>query len=402
MMGRWIYHIVFGNRRNEGKVKLAILLSLTAVVLFLIATMDVHRTMAEDCDCGACHYIHEDCAPCHSFPPVSGSHTRHVKGTSSGYDGGFVRYSCSACHSGAGVGSPLHNDGNIDVILDSAYGGSYSGTPTPGDSYGSCSNVSCHSNVQPDGGTGDPTAYGNPAWGVATRCAGCHRTTTDLHAGIAAGDSSRIRINSGSHTAHLNYRFNVYNGSDIRKCVICHKMNPSAPYPDVSGCNIHCHDAPKAHGNDIVDINIDPYIGGSYVGGSTPPGDGYSNCSNTYCHSNGTSVSTDIIPYNTSSNWGSGPLFCNSCHGNPPGYANGNPKANSHLVSGHSRYSCDNCHYSTTIDGTSISSKTSHVNKSYNVTPGTGISFSYSFATTGGTCSNVSCHTDGATMTWGR
>jgi predicted CxxxxCH...CXXCH cytochrome family protein len=50
-------------------------------------------------------------------------------------------------------------------------------------------------------------------------------------------------------------------------------------------------------------------------------------CSNTYCHSSGTSVATGTIPANTSPNWG-GSGECNSCHGTggpvtgAPNYAN--------------------------------------------------------------------------------
>ena len=91
-------------------------------------------------------------------------------------------------------------------------------------------------------------------------------------------------------------------------------------------------------------------------------------------------------------------MHCSSCHGYPPGYPNGTPKANSHQA--HSGNTCDKCHYATTTDGSTIATSRYHVNKAYNVNGGNGATFTYVFATTGGTCSNISCH-HGGNATWG-
>ena len=121
-------------------------------------------------------------------------------------------------------------------------------------------------------------------------------------------------------------------------------------------------------------------------------------CSNIYCHSDGTSVSTGMIPANTSPAWGFGAIACSACHGFSPAYTNGTPKANSHPQ--HLAFTCDKCHSTTTNDGVTISDKTTHVNGQYNLDPGTGVSFSYSFAASGGTCSTISCHGSGSAV-WG-
>ena len=170
------------------------------------------------------------------------------------------------------------------------------------------------------------------------------------------------------------------------------------------------------HANRNVDVAFirDFNTSGTATYSGTPaPGDGYGSCSNTYCHSTGTSLATGIVPTNTTTAWGSpGQLPCNACHGSEAGndgtgrpwYANGSPKANSHRSASHIGAACSDCHYLTTMTGTTITDRTLHVNTAYDVTPDTaaGISFAYSFSPGGGTCSTVSCHAGGTTQTWGQ
>ncbi|MFZ5798593.1 MAG: hypothetical protein ACOY3O_09230, partial [Thermodesulfobacteriota bacterium] len=105
----------------------------------------------------------------------------------------------------------------------------------------------------------------------------------------------------------------------------------------------------------------------------------------------------------TTPDWGSAALACNACHGYGPSYANGTPKANNHVEHIAAGITCDKCHYSTTNDGTTIASKALHVNRAYNVTPntGAGVTFTYTYAATGGSCSSVSCHGGTWTAIWG-
>jgi hypothetical protein len=98
-----------------------------------------------------------------------------------------------------------------------------------------------------------------------------------------------------------------------------------------------------------------------------------------------------VSPINTTANWGVvGNNDCKGCHEYPPAYSNGNPKANSHAS--HRNFNCSTCHAGTTLDGTTITSFTKHVNKIYDLSPGAGVTFSYSYASGGGTCSAISCH----------
>jgi predicted CxxxxCH...CXXCH cytochrome family protein len=208
---------------------------------------------------------------------------------------------------------------------------------------------------------------------------------------------------TGSHQKHLSYAFTTT--SDTVKCMICHKYTD---YPFVTSCfgnpygNIICHASGTSakHANGKIDVRIDPVFGSmSAYNGSPEPGNGYSNCTNTYCHSNGTSVSTGVITPNSTTNWGSGTMACNSCHGSPPAYANGQPKANSH--SKHASFNCNRCHYGTTTTGTTITSAVLHVNKAFNVSGPPETPFTYTYAATGGSCTSNSCHSDGTSVSTG-
>lgn len=147
-------------------------------------------------------------------------------------------------------------------------------------------------------------------------------------------------------------------------------------------------------------------------------------CSNTYCHSNGTSVATGVIAGNSSPAWDSkAGVECNSCHGSAvygdwrkamPNYSEDQPKSNSHFM--HQTYQCNFCHYATTTDGSTIANKANHVNGSYDVAPdsnavysyyskSTNVNFIYAFDAGGGTCTSISCHilkwADAGEFTWG-
>lgn len=346
-----------------------------------------------------------DCSGCHggdyqgATKISTGSHTIH---TGRDYYGQYI-YDCSICHSATATDSRTigttvnHVNRKVDVALKSSFGGTYTSTGhAPGGSVGMCQNVYCHSNVQPDGGIGGPTAYDNPTWGDANSV-----NCGDCHVGDGGHGHGGAIMATGSHTKHLTYAFTTT--SKTVKCMICHKYTNQ---PFVTSCfgnpygNTVCHwGASTKHANGQVDVRLDPTFGNiSAYQGAPQPGNGYSNCLNTYCHSNGISVATGQIPPSTTTNWGSGALACNTCHGNPPSYANGTPKANSHPQ--HSAFSCSRCHYGTTTTGTTITSTILHVNKAYDVSPATGITFTYSYAATGGACSTISCHGNG-TATWG-
>jgi len=290
-----------------------------------------------------------DCSGCHGnghgtgAEIISGSHTIHV---GKDYYGQYV-YSCSICHSSTAAGNneianrANHVNQTIDVSVAPSFGGSYSADGhAPGAAAGSCQNVYCHSNVQPADGIGGPTVYTNADWGDANsiNCGECH-------AGDGGHGHSGAKMATGSHTRHLDYAFTAT--SPTVRCMICHKYTNQPFVPSCFGNpygNTVCHWGTGAkHANGEIDVRLDPTFGNmSAYQGAPAPGNGYSNCANTYCHSNGSSVSTGIIPASTTTNWGSGPIGCGSCHGNPPSYTNGtSSKANSHTA--HTS-DCSICH----------------------------------------------------------
>jgi predicted CxxxxCH...CXXCH cytochrome family protein len=328
------------------------------------------------------------CGTCHgataASPPLRGSHQTHA--------GVMHQIACTVCHYNYGS---KHVNGSVNWAYDSTtyswlsdalYRGDISGsaTPVPSTSYGQCSNLYCHSNVQGADGNGPPTFYAAPTWGGALSCGNCHAST----------------MTAGSHIKHT-----------------------SAPY---SYACTNCHTSQTAinHSDHYINFVI------SYSqGASSIPGNGYGTCSNISCHSDGTYIWTGGSTSGTSPQWGSGSLSCNGCHGNTTytDYRKGTPlyssypggtKPNAHVLHTDARTTpsgepqCNNCHRSVTNSNTAIDGTTpsNHVDSAYNVVGGNTYkdgdnvggaavsvttTYSYSGTPNTSTCSNVSCHPTG-------
>ena len=358
-----------------------------------------------------------DClGTCHGSPPNGGANG--ADGSHSVHNTWFPGLNnCSKCHPSHTVtpyfdhATSAANRGVVVKSSDPAYGpfGQYSGNtkdflPSQANTFSKCNNFYCHSTVQGlTDPTQPPTTLYAPTWGGPPYASICGETRGCHGVGWAHPDDAPnfpgrwFTLNSGSHEKHLKYRFN-----ELGNCQACH-YNYTNNGTDCSSCHL-VHGAFINHIDHTITMAFDPdnilfmEDTGSYSGDSTP-GTPYGSCSGLYCHSDGTAVSTSVLVPKPPLQWGSGPLTCSGCHGYPPAYATGTPnKANSHVA--HSGYTCNNCHYSTTTDGTSITTSRYHVNRAYNVTPGSSITFTYSFATSGGTCNNISCH-HGGNATWG-
>ena len=365
---------------------------------------------ASSATCGSCHGASS------AAVPLSGSHSRHADG--SGTYGHDRKYACTICHNGIISGSDpaysiadktKHINRMVDWRFDSTYSlikpnSSYtysaqysiaSGVMSASDgttrAYGTCT-VYCHSDAQgADGnGKGGPTSYSSFTWGGKSSftgkfaCGSCHK------AGGISHDTSNNMISSGSHTQH-------YKG--YYSCSICHFGITSG-----GGCGVNCHSSlgENRHVNGLVEVSFSSFTNPATAfynknpaSWSTDskgylPGSGYASCSNVSCHNDGTSVSTGVLVSIKTATWGAVGQ-CGSCHGNPPAYGNGNPKANSHEE--HAIYDCSKCHY------TDYSNRCN--NTKYDVAA------SYTFSTAGGTCSTIYCHQGGLgpasypTVTWG-
>jgi predicted CxxxxCH...CXXCH cytochrome family protein len=177
---------------------------------------------------------------------------------------------CNVCHS-----TDKHSDHAINVSIVNIYGGTYSGDTTPGNAYGGCSSVYCHSK-----GTSftAPSAPNTAAtWGGAvTTCGSCHD-------GLATGPTyTNGTPKANSHNAHV-----VANGFT---------------------CN-NCHNDTTSTGNTITDVAkhankaYNLQAGGAgisftpTIGNPTTP----SSCATISCHGGGNAT------------WGT-TLSCQDCH----------------------------------------------------------------------------------------
>ena len=345
-----------------------------------------------------------DCKGCHrsnstsGAPMATGSHGKHLNGV-------YSTYACVRCHAATATAAMTiatlanHVDGQVNVAFNNsttAVGGTYAGsaspmTKAPGSAYGTCSNVYCHSTVQPEGGFGAPTYKTSPAWGSGTYlCGQCHLDGSS-HGGTGT-------MASGSHTTHLSYSFQA--DANSAKCTICHNVG-GRTYGVGAGCeSMSCHangGVSQKHSDHNVDVLIPAYFGGSY-NGTPEPGDGYGACSNVYCHSDGKTTAPSFAAVT----WGTS-LDCTGCHGSAT--ANGaagtalSEKHQAHvnneavLGTGNS-FHCIDCHQATVSSDTAIASTIFHVNKLVNYT-GAKAGGPLRYDSAAKVCSNFYCHSNG-------
>lgn len=290
---------------------------------------------------------------------------------------GYV-YACKNCHP-----TTSHSTGPANANRDAEIGGtkissanytqgSIIATNPQGFKYtanGTCTTV-CHTR---DGVAGAPIV--TPIWNApktTPNCGVCHNK---------AGDTSPVW--TSAHTKHVNGGANNYSYT----CNACHST--------VASDNVTVTNR-TLHVNASKEVSLNTWSGGTWNG---------SQCSNTYCHSAGTSFTT---PTHAGVSWNV-IVNCDSCHkttGTGPDYANGSPKANSHVkhVQANNQ-TCDYCHVSMVNSSNQITNISLHVNKMYDVSMKTvgGVAGSYNHTTK--VCSNVYCHSDGSgnyiNPTWG-
>lgn len=322
------------------------------------------------------------CGTCHGYffpPPARGSHTFHSGPGPTGRGLG-----CNDCHYGlspTSVPSNLatHVNNQADFAFDPSkvfsyigLSATYDGTLTMLDAYGNCSNLYCHSNVQPDGGTGAYTGV-SVQWGAAGPLA-C--STSSCH----GGDTDPDKIATGSHTKHVTT--STYNFG----CATCH--------------NAGGHGTTK-HADYAVDISF--LSGGAYSGTPTP-GNIYGGCV-LYCHSSGQGpTANDANPVYQPAAWGNAASgACGKCHETTTGTTLGQIDTGGHTKHLSSGATCESCH-TEAGSGTDSYTTGNHVNHLIDVSngytaggaPGNGY----------GTCS-TSCHSDGTATTgtsptWGQ
>ena len=155
------------------------------------------------------------CGSCHGIPP-SGTVSPNVAGNHGDHMAVNANIACSTCHSGAGSGTALHQNGVVDVILDPTYNAK-SGAAAYNTASATCSNIACHGSsrtqTSTQASTGQSTPGQTPAWGsgtinVDTQCTACHVL------GSGPGVPENNSYYSGQHYLHV-YQEN-------KACTVCH------------------------------------------------------------------------------------------------------------------------------------------------------------------------------------
>ncbi|MBI5657327.1 MAG: CxxxxCH/CxxCH domain-containing protein, partial [Geobacter sp.] len=385
-------------------------------------------------NCSACHKHQEgfkkavtSCNTCHNDPPQKGNHYLHYTGAeptvygdvTNGSTAAAYKFFCGKCHSGTHQNDTTHDGATaaaakvVQVIFDATTapqnpGAAYAvGTAQPPEqnasglwfswSNGTCNNLYCHSNAAPRtpaARTGHLTEYKSPRWmDIATspNCTACHQGAA-AYANMVYNAATNPGALSDAHWKHAaGDRYNL-------GCQRCHNATV--------GNNTTVSDKSK-HVDGLKNVAFDNTGVFNNTGGSY---NAAFQCANTYCHSNGQSL-TPPFGSSTSAAWNAvAPLACDSCHaGNA---ANTNKMAsgkhaqhiNNAAVLG-ANYKCSQCHFNTTSAATdTIAGYANHVNGVKDVafdtsggkTNGTGPNW-----TSPGTCANVYCHSSGqATPTY--
>ena len=225
-----------------------------------------------------------------------------------------------------------------------------------------------------------------------TSCGGCHGYGTTFN----DGTSRNVPAGTfpGSHNKHVVQAQYV--------CSVCHVVPATQTSADYGHRNSTILMASPINGE----------TGAAYVKGTswaqTNNPTAFTACVNTYCHSQGTSKTTNtgetrttiLSAPLTTLVWGT-TAVCTSCHGYPPSYANGDTTWGAAKANSHSKHKtqCSTCHNATTSNSTTITGPAQHVDKNYDIVQGNGATIGwYTYAGNGGTCGNISCHSIGAVV----
>ena len=239
-----------------------------------------------------------DCQGCHSNAGLSMAHTTHLNHGAT----------CNNCHStttttGTTItGAANHVNKSVERVPGGTFqaGGNVAFTPT-GFRWTTCSNISCHTPY--GGGTAAPAA-----WNDKLDCAFCHPDLTEGHA-----------VHTGALTLATDVTFYNFTANrtpattDVTRkygfgCANCHPMSFSK------------------HLNGTLDIDLARNVAGvgsiRFKNASTATYNGDRTCSNIYCHSTGSRLTSEVA-YSKTPAWnqtfaGVGGDRCAKCHGNMP------------------------------------------------------------------------------------
>ena len=354
---------------------------------------DNYNAGAKSCSAISCHGAGTPvwggaalaCDQCHlANNTLAGKHSKHYgvatvavtadKTASNTSSGTAYEYSCGVCHN-----ATPHADGNVSanqaaqVAFDGtiAVGGTYAAgafvsndTGTRPWTNGSCSATYCHSQgastASPFGGAPNTVATWN---GAALTCEGCHNFNA----------AATNKMATGKHTVHINDGTIMTNVA----CSACHVSTTSDSTTITNEAN---------HVNKLKDVTI----AATYDSDATPANNWASNqCSSVYCHSSG-----EATPSYKTILWTATITNCEGCHNYDAAATNKMSTGNhtEHINNASviaTNYGCQECHNTTTTNGTSITTPANHIDKTRNVSMLKGGSW------TSPNCSSVYCHSSG-------
>ena len=303
--------------------------------------VDTHYTSSSTSTCTGCHSHAAGfsgaggaCDSCHFAPPSVGNHGSHDQVGTLPDDyanltptttAGLYGFACAKCHGSnpdnhfPGEAAPYTVDIAFDATADPQNPiGSYtpdgpSQATDPGKngdgwywSDGTCGSLYCHSNAAPIGG--GTNTYATVTWdqSAVLDCASCHDTQ-------GRTDSSQAADLSTAHGKHIQSTSGE-TGTYSFKCDECHAATivdaPNDPW------NLAAADLTdkREHVDGVKDVVIS-----TAYDGTGPGGDNYSSftCSDTYCHSQGTTTTgpfTGASAPNTALSWETDSSTCISCH----------------------------------------------------------------------------------------
>ncbi len=199
---------------------------------------------------------------------------------------------------------------------------------------GSCA-TACHTR---DGVSAAPMA--TPFWNSAFTgaCNVCHRASGDTYATMTTV-ATRLSITHATHMATDRYGAN-----SIFTCNTCHSGTA------LDNTTINGATGRNQHPNQTKDVAFNATVGGSWNG---------TQCSNTYCHSNGTSLSGvhAVISWATAT-----ATACGSCHGDSSTLSTGAHARHLADATALGPITCNNCHNATAANNTALSAGTGAVN----------------------------------------
>lgn len=343
-----------------------------------------NATWSGTLSCNKCHGTEDNNTfgwPAYTSGPAgsatANSHARHSDNATA---------NCHLCHSGTTLDdisikawSTSHVDKTIQVSYDA-------GLPSAWYSTGggkSCSVAECH-------GPSNIVQWG----GAALNCASCHPANKNLQGNHSAHYASLTTV-TGRAMTNTSWS-TVYEYG----CGVCHKataiMHANNPASAVQAAPVE-FDATIAGGGTYT---AGAAVAGTDAGLKWTAGAASNACASIYCHSAGDTTTPPYgAPKNTTFQWvSSSKLTCAGCHGydNASG-ASMISQAHSDHINLYNRTNisgCNNCHNATTTNGTSITDKSKHVNKTVDVQ----IKLTAGWGTgtwAGGNCSSVYCHSTG-------